>query len=274
MSAPHFLIVSIEKYYSKRLLSVFLLSAGVIMLTAFVRDTTGKESSSKCDALSPEACATQAYQEYHAGNKKLALDLADIACEKGSSTGCYNLACYLAEEGQTERALQSLKKYFSFPVSYPIFSDAISDPQLRVLFANDKIAEALNQGNAYFACSPVTHLRLNEFDPKTRYSWNGKGEKFFPARTLPQLAVAGCSAFYDGDVNEAMKNFSDLAASHEKKYQSIALKMASIIYGRYINKTSQELAKATAKKAISLGSDADFLKKIESTGLFPAKYCK
>jgi hypothetical protein len=50
--------------------------------------------------------------------------------------------------------------------------------------------------------------------------------------------------------------------------------MAIIIYGRYIDKTSQDLAKATAKKAISLGSDADFLKNIESTGLFPAKYCK
>ena len=71
-----------------------------------------------------------------------------------------------------------------------------------------------------------------------------------------------------------MKNFSDLAASHEKKYQSIALKMASIIYGRYIDKTSQSLAKTTAKKAISLGADADFLIKIKSTGLFPANYCK
>ena len=120
----------------------------------------------------------------------------------------------------------------------------------------------------------MTHLRLNEFNPKTRYSWNGKSEKFISTRTLPQLAVAGYSAFYDGDVNEAMKYFSDLATSHEKKYQSIALKMASIIYGRYIDKTSQALAKTTAKKAISLGSNADFLKKIESTGLFPANYCK
>jgi hypothetical protein len=274
MSAPHFLIVSMNTFFRKKLPSVFLLSILLIIQMALVPDISGKESSSNYDDLSPEACATRAYQEYHAGNKKLALDLANIACEKGSSTGCYNLACYLAEEGQTERALQSLKKYFSFPVSYPIFSDAISDPQLKVLFTNDKIADALDQGNAYFACSPVTHLRLNEFNPKARYSWNGKSEKFFSTRTLPQLAVAGYSAFYDGDVNEAMKNYSDLAASHEKKYQSIALKMASIIYGRYIDTASQALAKTTAKAAISLGSDADFLKKIESTGFFPANYCK
>ena len=274
MSAPHFFIVSIDKFFRKKLLSIFLLSVLLIIQMVLIREATGKESSANCDDISPEACASLAYQQYHAGNKKLALDLADIACEKGSSTGCYNSACYLAEEGQTERAMESLKKYFSFPVSYPIFSDAVSDPQLRVLFANDKIVEALDRGNAYFACSPVTRLRLNEFNPKSTYSWNGKSEKFFPARTLPQLAVAGCSAFYDGDVNEAMKNFSDLAASHGKKYQSIALKMASIIYGRYIDKTSQALAKTTAKKAISLGSNADFLKNIESTGLFPANYCK
>jgi hypothetical protein len=274
MSAPHFLIVSIDKIIRKKLQSVFLVLTLLIIQLVFARETIGKGSSSNCDDISPEACASLAYQQFHAGNKELALNFANIACEKGSSTGCYNLACYLAEEGQTERALQSLKKYFSFPVSYPIFSDAVSDPQLRVLFANDKIVEALDRGNAYFACSPVTRLRLNEFNPKFIYSWNGKSENFFSARALPQLAVAGCSAFYDGDVNEAMKNFSDLAASHEKKYQSIALKMASIIYGRYIDKTSQDLAKATAKKAILLGSDADFLKKIESTGLFPAKYCK
>ena len=274
MSAPHFSIVSIDKFFRKKLLSIFLLSVLLIIQMVLLREATGKESSANCDDISAEACASLAYQQYHAGNKELALNLANIACEKGSSTGCYNLACYLAEEGQTERALQSLKKYFSFPVSYPIFSDAISDPQLKVLFTNDKIAEALDQGNAYFACSPVTRLRLNEFNPKARYSWDGKSERFFPTRTLPQLAVSGYSAFYEGDVNEAMKNFSDLAASHEKKYQSIALKMASIIYGRYIDTASQALAKTTAKKAISLGSDADFLKKIKSTGLFPANYCR
>lgn len=274
MITPPLLMVFTEKIIHKKLPSFFLLSVFLIIQMIMVYDATGKESSSNCDDISPEACASLAYQQFHAGNKKLAVDLASIACEKGSSTGCYNSACYLADEWQTERAMESLKKYFSFPVSYPIFSDAVSDPQLKILFANDKIVEALDQGNAYFACSPVTRLRLNEFNPKARYSWNGKSDKFFPTRAFPQLAVAGCTAFYDGDVNEAMKNFSDLAASHEKKYQSIALKMASIIYGRYIDKTSQELAKATAKKAISLGSGADFLKKIESTGLFPANYCR
>jgi hypothetical protein len=117
--------------------------------------------------------------------------------------------------------MESLKKYFNFPVSYPIFSDAVSDPQLKVLFANDKIVEALDRGNTYFACSPVTRLQLNEFNPKSIYSWNGKSEKFYSARALPQLAVAGCSAFYDGDVNEAMKNFSDLAASHGKSINQL-----------------------------------------------------
>ena len=274
MITPHLRMVFTDKIIRKKLQRIFFVFVLLIIPLVFVQETTGKESSSDCENISPETCASLAYQQFHAGNKKLAVDLANIACEKGSSTGCYNSACYLAEEGQPEQAMDSLKKYFSFPVSYPIFSDAVSDPQLKVLFANDKIVEALDRGNAYFACSPVTRLRLNEFNPKSTYSWNGKSEKFFPARTLPQLAVAGCSAFYDGDVNEAMKNFSDLAASHEKKYQSIALKMASIIYGRYIDKTSQSLAKATAKKAISWGSGADFLKKIESTGLFPADYCR